>query len=131
MISREVDYALRALVELAKKPEREWTATAQLSRELRVSRVYLAKIFQRLARKGLLETAKGKQGGVRLKSRNTSLTAVLKALEPHFSLNKCLNQRFRCFRQASCPIHAVLAQVQQELFAKLNRYTLKRLARKA
>lgn len=129
MISREVDYALRCLVELAKKPKGEWVSTAELSRELRVSRVYLAKIFQKLVKKGLLETIKGKGGGVRLTNRNTSLTEVLNALEPHFSLNKCLNERFRCFRQESCPIHSVLEQAQQELFAKLSRYTLKRLAK--
>jgi len=131
LISREVDYALRCLVELVKKPKGEWVSTAELSRELRVSRIYLAKIFQKLAKKGLLVSVKGKGGGVRLMRRNISLTEVLTALEPQFSLNKCLNKRFRCFRQETCPIHSVLEQVQQELFAKLSRYTLKRLAQGA
>jgi Rrf2 family protein len=128
LISREVDYALRCLVELAKRPKGEWVATGELSKSMRVSRVYLAKIFQKMAKKGMLETVKGKGGGVRLTDQNASLTDVLTALEPQFSLNKCLNKRFRCFRQDACPIHSVLEQIQRELFAKLSRYTLKRLA---
>jgi Rrf2 family protein len=129
LIGREVDYALRCLVELARKPKGEWVATAELGKELRVSRIYLAKIFQKLAKKGMLETVKGKGGGVRLTRQDISLTEVLTALEPRSSLNKCLNGRFRCFRRQKCAIHSVLERAQRELFAKLGRYTLNKLAR--
>ncbi len=127
MISREVDYAMRCLIELAQKKNGVWTPTAELGKELRISRVYLAKIFQRLSKRGFLETAKGKGGGVRLKRPDINLEEVIKALAPGFSLNKCLSQHFWCFRQRSCPIHAVLGKIQKQLFAQLRKYTFKKL----
>ena len=108
MISRRTDYALRCLVELVAYPAGEYVATAALAKKLKVSKIFLAKIFQQLTGAKIIESEKWKGGGVRLKSADISLARLLVVLEPEFCLNKCLNRKFKCFRRRICPIHHYL-----------------------
>ncbi|MBI5399939.1 Rrf2 family transcriptional regulator [Candidatus Saganbacteria bacterium] len=129
MINRKIDYAFRCLVYLAEQPAGTWITTAELSRELKVSRLFLAKIFQVLAKHEILEAVKGKGGGIRLKNKNISLARIINLLEPEFGLNKCLIGNFKCFRKDSCSTHKFLTKLQNELWGKLERMTLKKLAK--
>ena len=56
------DYGLRMLMRMASAPKRAFS-TAELAAEFQLSRNHLAKIMQRLARAGLIETRRG--GGAR------------------------------------------------------------------
>ncbi len=130
MISRKTDYALRALYRLAGGEKGEWFATDKLGRELGISIVLLAKIFQLLSRRRIVETARGRGGGVRLIDRKASLGAVIRIMEPKFSLNKCLTGNFHCFLERKCPMHKILKQLDRELMKKLGGITILSLIKK-
>ncbi len=128
MINRKTDYALRCLLYLAQRPEGVWVPTAEISRKMKVSPVFLAKIFQLLARRKVIESRKGKNGGVLLIKKGASVGELLRLLEPHFAFNKCLTGGFRCFRQKECRLHTLLNNMQKEFFARLNQVKLAALA---
>jgi len=128
MINRKTDYALRCLFYLAQQPAEAWVPTAEISKKMKVSPVFLAKIFQLLAARRVIESQKGKRGGVRLLKRGTSLGELLRLLEPQFALNKCLTGGFRCFRQKHCQLHTLLYGMQKEFFARLDRVKLAEIA---
>jgi Rrf2 family nitric oxide-sensitive transcriptional repressor len=56
------DYGLRMLMRMASAPDRAFS-TADLADEFGLSRNHLAKIMQRLARAGYVDTRRGSGGG--------------------------------------------------------------------
>lgn len=112
MISRRLDYALRCLVYLANQPADRWIPTVEIGRQQKVSPIFMAKIFQPLVRAGVLESRKGKDGGVRLKNRKVSLAEIIMIIEPRFHLNRCLEKGHHCFLKGSCPISLLLGKLE-------------------
>ncbi|MFA5113771.1 MAG: Rrf2 family transcriptional regulator [Candidatus Margulisiibacteriota bacterium] len=130
LISRKTDYALRCLVYLAQQPAGARVSTAEVSRRLRISRAFLAKIVQRLVGEKIVKTAKGKGGGLWLVDKGVDLAAIIALFEPDSCLNKCLSPKFNCFLAKECPIHRFLAKTQGELLAKFAKVTVGKLAQK-
>ncbi|OGB91020.1 hypothetical protein A2625_06905 [candidate division WOR-1 bacterium RIFCSPHIGHO2_01_FULL_53_15] len=128
LINRKVDYALRSLIFLAEKRDAEWSSTLELSKKLRLPRVFLAKIVNALARKKIVETQRGKAGGLRLLKKDATVAEVIKLLDPKFSLNKCLGESYSCFLEKSCSLHKLLKLIEKELFDKLSSVTIMELA---
>ena len=64
--SRSTEYAIRALVPLAQAPGGRYTMVKTLAEQENIPAHFLAKILQQLARKGLLRSSKGPQGGFTL-----------------------------------------------------------------
>ena len=62
MISQTVEYALRAMVHLAREAPGART-TDQVARTTRVPRAYLSKVLQSLRRAGLVRSQRGIGGG--------------------------------------------------------------------
>jgi Rrf2 family nitric oxide-sensitive transcriptional repressor len=123
MISRKTDYALRALTYLVNNQNGRVSA-AQMSGKIKVSKVFLAKIFQTLAERGFVETQRGKGGGVKLKNDKAKLSEIIFAFEPQFALNRCLMKGHTCFLEKECKLHDVFAGLQNEMFEKLGRLSI-------
>ncbi|MFN0170562.1 MAG: RrF2 family transcriptional regulator [Bryobacteraceae bacterium] len=67
LYSRSAEYAIRALVYMARIPEGKYAMTRVIAQEEQIPVHFLAKILQELARKGLLKSNKGPSGGFTLK----------------------------------------------------------------
>ena len=65
LLSRESDYAVRALCLIGKK--NRVVTVSEITDELKIPGPFLRKILQTLGKKGFLESIKGKGGGFRLK----------------------------------------------------------------
>jgi len=131
LISRKVDYGLRCLIYLAGLKTKERVSIRDLSKRLRVSYVFLAKIMQILVRAGIVESRRGKVGGVRLKDRKAKLYKIITLMDPAFSLNRCLNKEFSCFLKNKCPLRRLLATLEKDLFAKLEKISLLELTKES
>jgi len=80
MLSQTGLYALQALLHLAERGNGKRVPAAVMARELGIPGTYLAKILQRLARQGILESTRGARGGYRMLADPTRLT-VSEAVE--------------------------------------------------
>lgn len=96
-ISEAASLALHAVTLL---PARSGSArsTTDLSGELGVSRDHLAKVLQRLAKEGLVESVRGPRGGYRLAegAEATSLRNLYEAVEGPLETGGCLLGRPVC-----------------------------------
>ncbi len=91
MISQTSEYALRAVVYLATRPERSFTAR-EIAEGTRVPAGYLAKILQSLARAGVVQSQRGLGGGFVLSQAAEEVTvlAVLRATDTALArIEKC------------------------------------------
>jgi len=76
MLSQTGLYALQALLHLAEQGNGAQVPAAAMAKELSVPGTYLAKVLQRLAREGILESTRGARGGYRLKVQPGDLTVA-------------------------------------------------------
>lgn len=127
LITRKLDYAFRAVVFLALEEEGTWLSTKNLSEKSQIPSQFIAKILQVLAKNQIVETLRGKQGGVRLKNKNVTLLEIINLIEPEFCLNKCLQDSFNCFLKDKCPIRKLLKEIEFDLTQKLSLIQLKDL----
>lgn len=83
MFSQTVEYALRAMVQLAAEAPEACT-TQSIAEATRVPGAYLAKVLQSLRRAGLISSRRGVGGGVRLAKppKKINLLEVINAVEP-------------------------------------------------
>ena len=83
MFSQTVEYALRAIVYLASRPESAQT-TPQIATVTKVPADYLSKVLQGLAAAGLVRARRGRDGGFNLAIPADQLTVydVVEAVDP-------------------------------------------------
>lgn len=76
MLSQTGVYALQALLHLAAHENGAQVPAAAMARDLGIPGTYLAKVLQRLAREGILESTRGARGGYRLAADPARLTVA-------------------------------------------------------
>lgn len=129
-LTREGDYAVRVIVELAGHAPRELVRTAELARATGVPKPYLAKVVQALARARLVATLQGPAGGVCLTRDPATITLreMVEAIEGSIHLNRCLRQPGECSRDVFCTVHPVWARIQALVIRELEAVTARDLA---
>lgn len=124
------DYGLRMLMRMAGEPERAFS-TADLAADLGLSRNHLAKIMQRLAQAGYVETRRGGGGGAVLArpADQIRLGAVVRLLEDGQPLVECLAASGGdCSLDGQCRLKARLRSAEAAFLADLDRSTLADIA---
>jgi Rrf2 family protein len=81
--SRSTEYAIRALIPLAQAPGGRYTMVKTIAEQENIPAHFLAKILQQLARKGLLRSSKGPQGGfvLNVPAEEIRLLDIVEALD--------------------------------------------------
>lgn len=89
MLSQSVEYALRAVVFLAREGEPH--TTAQVAEATQVPAPYLSKVLQGLARAGIVRSQRGIGGGMTLVPEPEKLTIfdVVSAVDPLQRIESC------------------------------------------
>ena len=128
-ITRQADYAVRAVLYLANLGTSERAATSTVAEEQRIPPSFLAKIISQLSIAGLLHTSRGARGGVTLarEPEDISLLEVVEAIDGPIQLNECVAEDSQCSFDDSCPLRSVWSDAQNELVARLKKTTFAQL----
>ncbi|MFG6653160.1 RrF2 family transcriptional regulator [Scandinavium sp. M-37] len=141
--SSGVEYGIHSLMSMvdANGNAREMSVR-ELAELQNVPYDYLAKIFTRLSRAGLVVSTEGKGGGFRL-ARASELISVLDivhAIDGQKSMFECreIRQRLALFEETPpawvcegpCGVRSVMDSAQQRMEEELGRHTILDLARK-
>jgi Rrf2 family protein len=116
MLSQTVEYALRAVVQLASIAPNAST-TADLAKITQVPPAYLVKVLQALAKAGIVASHRGAGGGVSLAHEPDELTIldIVSATDPIQRIRSCPLE-LASHGVKLCPLHrrldAALAQVE-------------------
>jgi Rrf2 family protein len=133
MISTTSEYALRALVVLAREAEGTSMQARELARLTEVSPSYLYKILASLRRSGILAGTRGSRGGYSLARDpgDTRLIEVVSLFETVRSKGACLLSDSRiCDEKHPCSAHQHWKRVQQNYYELLESRTISDLATK-
>lgn len=124
-ITKQADYAVRAMVFLAKLEPDKRAATSQIALEQKIPPSFLAKIISQLSITGLINTSRGAHGGVMLSrpAKRISLLEVVEAIDGPISLNYCALHPDSCENSKECPMHEIWVEVQGDLVKKLHATT--------
>lgn len=129
-LTRQGDYAVRVVVDLAGRPAGAVVPRARIQERQHVPAAYLAKIVQALAHAGLVRTLPGAGGGVSLAAppAHITLRQVIEAVEGPIHLNRCVSQPGACPRDTFCTVHPVWIRLQALLTRELEAVTIASLA---
>ncbi len=120
-ITRQADYAVRAMAYLSQLGPDRRAATSQIAQEKQIPPSFLAKIVSQLSVAGLLQTSRGARGGVSLAKSpdQISLLDVVEAIDGPILLNECVGDLSTCSFDDSCPLKPVWCDAQSELVSRL------------
>jgi len=120
-ITRQADYALRAMIFLAQMEPNQRAATNQIADVQSIPPSFLAKIISQLSIAGLIHTSRGARGGVSLARppEEISILEVVEAIDGPISLNECTQNPSACPFGDTCPLHELWCTTQAELVDKL------------
>lgn len=114
LVTREADYAVRCVVEVARAGH---TSAAKVAQSQGISPTFLGKIVQSLAKAGILATRRGVGGGIALAKPPEAFTLlqVIEAVEGPLAIIECLRQPGGCVHEGDCPAFPYLVLAQERL----------------
>lgn len=129
-ISRAGEYGVLGLLHLARLPGGQTVMIDSVSRDEGIPKSFLAKIFQDLAKAGLLRSQRGAGGGFSLSRPADQITVleVIEAIDGKIALQRCLGEVPDCERMEGCALCSLLEQAQDRLKEVFAQTTLAQLA---
>jgi len=120
------DYSLRVLIYLAIHPDQRITIT-EISEYFGVSRNHLVKVVHNLGKLQLIQTIRGKSGGLLLAvpPENINIAQTIRQVEPHMNLLECFDSATNtCPITMQCTLKGILFQARKGFMDVLEKYTL-------
>ncbi len=119
-ITRNTDYALRALCYLAKQNESKVTVE-ELVKKLGVPRQFMRKILQLLSKHGVLKSFKGQGGGFKLSvpARKLYLIKIMRIFQGEVGLNGCFLKKGICPNKGKCVLRKKINSIEEGLLRQL------------
>jgi Rrf2 family protein len=127
-LSKKADYGLIALKHLARHAD-ESVSAREIAREYRIPGELLAKIMQRLARKGLVVSQQGTHGGYLLgrDPSRISIVDVIEALDGPIGITPC-ERGSNCEQLEKCSVKDPLMAVRAKMVRVLGDTSIYELA---
>jgi Rrf2 family protein len=120
-ITRQADYAMRAIYYLSMIGMENRASTSQIAKEQNIPPSFLAKIISQLSVSGLLHTSRGARGGVMLarKPQDITMLDVVEAIDGPILLNECVEDAHGCKFDKDCPMRSMWCEIQDDLVTRL------------
>jgi len=128
LITRDTDYAIRALCYIAKY-KKETISVKELVARLKIPMPFLRKIFQVLNNKKILKSHKGKGGGFGLAKEPGDILVLdlMKIFQGPFELNEHVFKNSPCPHKKTCRLKKRLDRIEVHIISELGDMTLKSL----
>jgi len=129
-ITRASEYGVLGLLALARRPLGEVVMLETIAAEEDVPVSFLGKIFQSLARAGLVKSSRGSGGGFALVADPATITAlaVIEAVEGPMALTRCLDEETGCEHAGGCALCSLFSEAQDRVKEVFSRTTVATLA---
>ena len=122
-LTKKADYALMAMKHLAEHAEGGSRSAKDVADAYGIPPEALAKILQRLAKAGLLQSQHGIKGGYTLARAAHTISAfeVIRAIDGPLFITSCVTVRGECDQSDRCNIREPLRKVNESIEAVLKR----------
>jgi Rrf2 family protein len=125
LLTKESDYAVRALMNLARHPG-DFVSSRDVAHQERIPLYFLRRILQTMIRRGLVESKEGVAGGVRLKAKppEIRIVDVIRLFQGDIRLSECMFRRKICSNRGTCVLRKRIARIEQMLAQELGTITI-------
>jgi len=122
-LTKKADYALMAMKHLAERTGSTSQSAKDVADAFGIPPEALAKILQRLAKAGLLQSQHGSNGGYTLARPAHTISAfeVIQAIDGPLFITSCITVRGECGQSDRCNIREPLRKVNDSIEAVLKR----------
>ena len=129
---RQVDYAIRCLIYLTRTRDRLATK-GEIAKAASAPDLFVAKILQRLARAGVVNSTRGVHGGFVLARdpATLSLLDVIELTQEQTAPRPCVVDPRACPFVKSCPVHPVWMRIHRSTRRELRKVSFASLARQS
>ena len=122
-LSKKTDYALMAIQYMASQGADRVVNTKEIAEEYKIPVELLAKVLQKLGKKGLITSQNGPKGGYILAKSPDSISvlSIIQAIEGHLGITECYhNEDSHCMQMARCNIRTPLRNIQNSIYGLLD-----------
>ncbi|MCA1060025.1 Rrf2 family transcriptional regulator [Rossellomorea aquimaris] len=121
------DYSLRVLIFLASKPKEELSNIKEIADAYSISKNHLMKVTYELGKMGMIETIRGRNGGIKLAKspEDINIGKLVRLTEEDFHLVECFDSKNNsCIITPVCGLKHVLGKALNAYLSVLDEYTL-------
>src|SRR3954462_4819682 len=129
-LSKKADYALMAMKHLAVRGDRGSSSAREIAEQYDIPIELMAKVLQRLVRRGLLQSNQGTHGGYQLARgpAQISVADVIQAIEGPVTVTACTTDEGQCEQFSKCNVRDPLFKVRDRILSALGECTIAELA---
>ena len=129
-LSKKIDYGLLAMTYIAFHDHEDRVInTKEIAEEYSIPGELLAKVLQRLAKKGLIQSQNGPKGGYQLAKDPGAISVgeIVKAIEGPIQMMECNQEDHQCLQVEKCSVRSPLTKIQQSISNLLDNITLEEM----
>lgn len=117
LLSRSCEYGIQATFYISFLSPNKLVSIKEISERLNIPSPYLAKILQSLAKRGILSSIKGPNGGFKLgRSADTIvLKDIVEGIDGLYALDKCVLGFEKCDEHNPCPLHETWSAIKKNI----------------
>ncbi|MCP5064762.1 MAG: Rrf2 family transcriptional regulator [Ignavibacteriae bacterium] len=111
------EYAIRAILHLARQPKDILVMSGQVAEKEDIPAHYLAKILQRMAKFGYVDSFKGRGGGFKITklAMKSSILDIVERIEGPVITLKCVTGLKECSDEHPCPLHDEWSELRDKI----------------
>jgi Rrf2 family protein len=129
-LSKKADYALMAMKHLAVKSDAATASARDIAEEYDIPIELMAKVLQRLARRGLLASTQGTRGGYKLSKPSAAISVadIIEAIDGPLTVTACSTHDDQCGQYAKCNVRDPLWRIKDRILEALSTCSLAEIA---
>ncbi|MDF1612119.1 MAG: Rrf2 family transcriptional regulator [Stygiobacter sp.] len=124
------EYAIRAILFLARQPKEALIMSSEIAEKEDIPAHYLAKILQRMAKYGYVDSFKGRGGGFKITefAKKSSILEIVERVEGPVINLKCITGLKECDEENPCPLHEEWAELRNRIYNLISSRTVQEVA---
>ncbi|NOX66449.1 MAG: Rrf2 family transcriptional regulator [Chlorobi bacterium] len=124
------EYAIRAILFLARQQKDSLIMSADIAKSEEIPAHYLAKILQRMAKYGYVDSFKGRGGGFKITdlANNSSILEIVERIEGPVINLKCVTGLKECSDEYPCPLHEEWSKLRDQIYNLISSKTVLEVA---
>lgn len=132
-LSKKADYALMAMKHLATRCDAGSASAREIAEQYDIPVELLAKVLQRLARRGLVTSQQGTRGGYRLARGSSAISVadIIQAIDGPLTVTACSTEDENCGQYSKCSIRDPLWRIKDRILSALATCSLQEVSTEA
>jgi len=126
------EYAIRAILYLARQSRDSLMMSSEVAKNEDIPSHYLAKILQRMAKYGYVDSFKGRGGGFKITdlALKSSILEIVERVEGPVINLKCVTGLKQCSDETPCPLHEEWAELRNRIYNLISSKSVQEVAEK-